>query len=79
MAEGRRMNRCDILKRLDELSLAAQERMNAVKYLPNASYAEIMWMTDDEVAERHALIQSLPLYGEEAEAAKARLLARWKK
>lgn len=79
MAEGRRMSRCDILKRLDELSLAAQARINAVKYMPGASYAEIMWMTDDEVAERHALIQSLPLYGEEAEAARARLLAKHKK
>ena len=79
MDEWRSMNRCDILKRLDELSLAAQARMNAVKYMPGASYAEIMWMTDDEVAERHNLIQSLPLYGEEADAARARLLAKRKK
>ncbi len=63
------------MRRLDELVAAAAARIPDV--LPvGASAAEIMWMTDPEVRERHALVAGLPPQRAEAESARRRIAAK---
>lgn len=67
------------VKRMDEICAAAQERMGAAANIPGAQYAEVLWMTPDELSEFFALRMTLPTFGEEAAAAKARIAERIRK
>lgn len=62
-----------IVIRMDELGDAARERMKGSPDNPNLVFAEIIWMTQDEVSEMLELRLLLPTSGQEREQAKARI------
>lgn len=49
-----------IIRRMDELGAVAKARMEAVVHRPDKSYAEIMYMTQDELEEMLQLRLALP-------------------
>jgi len=61
------------IKRMEEISSIAAERMNSAAHQPNMQYAEILFMTQDEATEFLALRLSLPTQGQERQAARARI------
>lgn len=73
---GKHAASVEINARLSELSDRARGRIPA-SAPSSASFAEIHWMSDEEVAERHALIAGLPSSGAEAESARRRIRARY--
>lgn len=62
-----------ITTRMDELGAVARQRMDAIAYCPDKSYAEIMHMTQDELEEMLQLRLKLPSSGEERLAAQERI------
>lgn len=65
-----------IVGRLDDLCTLARARMPSRAVSCDTVYAEVMWMTDAEVAEFHMLKTALPTNGQERAAAVARLKAK---
>ncbi len=45
----------EVLREIDDLVATAKARMDSVTYAPGLVYAEICWMTDDEVGKLHEL------------------------
>ena len=61
-------------QRLEALTALANERMEQATHLPGLVYAGIFWLTVDEVAEHHALVQALQaLTKDSAENARLRI------
>ena len=64
----------EIEQRLDALTALANERMDKATHLPGLVYAGIFWLTVEEVAEHHALVQALQaLTKDSAENARLRI------
>lgn len=70
------MTESQIIARLDELGVAARQRMEGAPNQPDLVWAEIVWMTDAEVSEMHALKALLPSPGQIRHDAIARIAAR---
>lgn len=62
--------------RLNELSRIARSRMDLAAYSPNAVFAEIHYMTSDELFEFMALRNKLPSFGQMAIEAKERIMIK---
>ena len=68
------MNKQEIEQRLEVLTALAAERMDKATHLPGMVYAGIFWLTVEEVAEHHALVQALQaLTKDSAENARLRI------
>lgn len=66
-----------ITARMDELGALARQRMDAIAYCPEKSYAEIMHMTQEELEEMLQLRLALPK--ESRQAIHERCLERTKR
>ena len=64
----------EVTARISEITSAAADRMKAASYSPHQVYAEIMFMTDDEVIEIHKLKMTLCV--NDANAARERIQAK---
>lgn len=62
-----------ITSRMDELGTIARQRMDAIGYCPEKSYAEIMHMTQDELEEMLQLRLELPSNGQQRVEAQERI------
>lgn len=67
------MDRKQAIRRLDELGALAQERMKNAPDQPGLVFAEIFWMTDQEVRERADLIEILRTSEDSAASAAERI------
>lgn len=70
------MKESDILKRLDQLSRWATERMNREDLTTLPNHTTIDFLTDQERAERHRLLLMLPSSGQKIQEAKHRIADR---
>lgn len=72
------MNHAEILWRLDDLTAAARARQATCDGIFSATLggAEIMFMTPDEVQERHQLMLQLPTFADMRAEAKERIRLR---
>lgn len=66
------------MTRLDEITLVARSRMQSCSdgFVSLMGGSEMDFMTPQELAERHAILQSMPSSYEEQMAAKARIAKR---
>lgn len=62
-----------ITARMDELGAIARQRMDALGYCPDKSYAEIMHMTQTELEEMLQLRLMLPSSGQQRVEAQERI------
>ena len=70
------MDRQQLIARLNEITGAAAERMNAAPTQPELVYAEIMWMNQDEVAERHGIVMLIHSLDDSPDSARNRILCK---
>lgn len=72
------MDQQAVIKRMDEIAAAAKIRMDAAADISGQQYAEILYMTADEMAEFHELLLKLPSAGQERLEAHNRIIAKRK-
>jgi hypothetical protein len=61
---------------MDTILFAVRSRMARAEYVPGASYAEVMWMTQDEAEEFLQLRLALPSPGQLRRDAAERIKAK---
>ena len=64
------------IERINELCEMARQRMEVAAYAPGSSYAEILWLSPEEVSEFMQLQLRLPSFGQSAFEARSRIICK---